>query len=77
MIRRVLWLPVLFLFAFTSLHAQARLLHRRSLSRQDSSDVHVSPDGKTIIFVVTVPTSRAPSESITRAMDIMVRTFAS
>ena len=72
MIRRVLWLPILFLFAFTPFQAQKRAFSIEDLYRvKNLSDVHVSPDGKTIIFVVTTSDlARAKRSNHIWAMDI-------
>jgi dipeptidyl aminopeptidase/acylaminoacyl peptidase len=54
MMRRALLLSILLLLLFTSLHAQKRAFTIEDLYRaKNISDLHVSPDGKRIIFVVT------------------------
>ena len=54
MMRRVFLLSIFLLLSFTSLHAQKRAFTIEDLYRvKNISDLHVSPDGKTVIFVVT------------------------
>ncbi len=54
MMLRALLLSLLLLLLFTSLHAQKRAFTIEDLYRvKNISDLHVSPDGKTLIFVVT------------------------
>src|SRR5882672_2241711 len=54
MLRRALFLAVLFLLSFTSLQAQKRAFSIEDLYRvKNISDLHVAPDGKRVIFVVT------------------------
>jgi len=54
MMRRALLLSILLLLLFSSLHAQKRAFSIEDLYRvKNISDLHVSPDGKRIIFVVT------------------------
>jgi dipeptidyl aminopeptidase/acylaminoacyl peptidase len=54
MIRRVLLLSVFLLLSFTPLHAQKRAFTIEDLYRvKNISDLHVSPDGKSVVFVVT------------------------
>src|SRR6267142_790063 len=55
MMRRASQLFCLLLLSFTSLHAQKRAFAIEDLYRvKNISDLHVSPDGKTVIFVVTI-----------------------
>src|SRR6185295_15853114 len=54
MIRRVFLFSFFLLLSFTSLHAQKRAFTIEDLYRvKNISDLHVSPDGQTIIYVVT------------------------
>src|SRR6266850_3377586 len=54
MMRRSFLLCLLLLFLFISVHAQKRAFTIEDLYRvKNISDLHVSPDGKTVIFVVT------------------------
>lgn len=54
MIRRAFLLFILLLLSFTPLHAQKRAFTIEDLYRvKNISDLHVSPDGKSVIFVVT------------------------
>ncbi|HEV7474102.1 MAG TPA: DPP IV N-terminal domain-containing protein, partial [Pyrinomonadaceae bacterium] len=54
MIRRTFLLFILLLVSFTSLQAQKRAFTIEDLYRvKNISDLHISPDGKTIVFVVT------------------------
>src|SRR5258705_13816443 len=53
MMRRAFFLSVFLLLSFTSLHAQKRAFTIEDLYRvKNISDLHVSPDGQTIIFIV-------------------------
>ncbi|HEY0430830.1 MAG TPA: hypothetical protein VGC61_03400, partial [Pyrinomonadaceae bacterium] len=72
MIRRVLLLSVFLLLSFTSLHAQKRAFTIEDLYRvKNISDLHVSPDGKSVIFVVTTSDlARAKRSSHIWAIDI-------
>jgi dipeptidyl aminopeptidase/acylaminoacyl peptidase len=54
MIRRIFLFSIFLLLSFTSLHAQKRAFAIEDLYRvKNISDLHVSPDGKTVIFAVT------------------------
>ncbi len=72
MIRRVLLFSVFLLFSFTSLHAQKRAFTIEDLYRvKNISDLHLSPDGQTIIFVVTTSDlARAKRNSHVWRMDL-------
>ena len=53
MIRRVVLFSVFLLLSFSSLHAQKRAFTIEDLYRvKNISDLHLSPDGQTLIFVV-------------------------
>ena len=69
--RRVIFFSVLLLLSFTSLHAQKRAFTIEDLYRvKNISDLHVSPDGKTVIFTVTTSDlARAKRNSHIWAMD--------
>ena len=69
--RRVIRFSVLLLLSFTSLHAQKRAFTIEDLYRvKNISDLHVSPDGKTVIFTVTTSDlARAKRNSHIWAMD--------
>ena len=70
--RRVLLLSIILLLSFSSLNAQKRAFTIEDLYRlKNLSDIHVSPDGKTVIFVVTTSDlPRAKRNSHIWAMDI-------
>jgi dipeptidyl aminopeptidase/acylaminoacyl peptidase len=70
--RRVFFLLVLVLFSVTCIHAQKRAFGLEDLYRvKNISDLHVSPDGKTIVFaVVTSDLSRAKRTTQLWQMDI-------
>jgi dipeptidyl aminopeptidase/acylaminoacyl peptidase len=72
MMRRASCVFVLLLLSLTSLHGQKRAFTIEDLYRvKNLSDVHVSPDGQTIIFVVvTSDLARAKRNSHIWAMDI-------
>ena len=72
MSRRVLLSSVFLLISFSCLHAQKRAFTIEDLYRvKNISDLHVSPDGKTIIFVVAVSDlARVKRNSHIWAMDI-------
>jgi dipeptidyl aminopeptidase/acylaminoacyl peptidase len=72
MMRRVFLLSVFLLLSFSSLHAQKRAFAIEDLYRvKNISDLHVSPDGKTGIFVMTTSDlARAKRTSHIWAMDI-------
>ena len=54
MMRRLYLFSILLLLSFTSLQAQKRAFTIEDLYRvKNISELHVSPDGKTLIFVVT------------------------
>jgi dipeptidyl aminopeptidase/acylaminoacyl peptidase len=54
MTRRAFLLSIIFLLSFTSMHAQKRAFAIEDLYRvKNISDLHVSPDGKTLIFALT------------------------
>ena len=71
MLRRAFMFSILLLLSFTSLHAQKRAFTIEDLYRvKNISDLHVSPDGKTIIFTVTTSDlARAKRNSHIWAMD--------
>jgi dipeptidyl aminopeptidase/acylaminoacyl peptidase len=71
MIRRAVLLSVVLLLSFASLHAQKRAFAIEDLYRiKNISDLHVSPDGKTIVFAVTTSDlGRAKRHSHVWAMD--------
>src|SRR5258707_8918232 len=71
MLRRALFLAVLFLLSFTSPQAQKRAFTIEDLYRvKNISDLQVAPDGKTVIFVVTTSDlARAKRNSHIWAMD--------
>ena len=71
MMRRTFLFSVLLLLSFTSLHAQKRAFTIEDLYRvKNISDLHVSPDGKTVIFTVTTSDlARARRNSHIWAMD--------
>lgn len=71
MMRRVLLLLTLLLLSANSLFAQKRAFSLEDLYRvKNISDIHVSPDGKTLIFVVsTSDLARAKRNSHVWAMD--------
>jgi dipeptidyl aminopeptidase/acylaminoacyl peptidase len=71
MIRRALLIFALLLFAFNFANAQKRAFTIEDLYRvKNISDLHVSPDGKTVIFVVsTSDLARARHNSHIWAMD--------
>ena len=71
MMRRVWFLSIFLLLSFSSLHAQKRAFAIEDLYRvKNISDLHVSPDGKTVIFVVTTSDlARAKRNSHVWAMD--------
>ena len=70
--RRILLLFILLLFSSTSLQAQKRAFTIEDLYRvKNISDLHVSPDGQTIVFTVTTSDlSRARRNSHIWALDI-------
>src|SRR6266540_1100431 len=72
MIRRPFLLSFILLLAFTSLHAQKRAFTIEDLYRvKNISDLHIAPDGKTVIFVVTTSDlARAKRNSHIWRMDI-------
>src|ERR1043166_4834399 len=72
MLRRVVVLAILFLVSFTSLHAQKRAFTIEDLYRvKNISDLHVSPDGKRVIFLVTTSDlARAKRTSHIWEMDV-------
>lgn len=72
MMRRAFLLSILLLLFFTSLHAQKRAFTIEDLYRvKNISDLHVAPDGRTIIFVVTTSDfARAKRNSHIWQMDI-------
>ena len=72
MIRRVFLFSFSLLLSFSSLHAQKRAFTIEDLYRvKNISDLHVSPDGKTIIYVVTTSDlPRAKRNSHIWAMNI-------
>ena len=71
MLRRAFMFSVLLLLSFTSLHAQKRAFTIEDLYRvKNIADLHVSPDGKTVIFTVTTSDlARAKRNSHIWAMD--------
>ncbi len=71
MLRRITLLSVLLLLSFASLHAQKRAFTIEDLYRiKNISDLHVSPDGKTVVFAVTTSDlGRAKRHSHVWAMD--------
>src|SRR5437016_14346875 len=72
MIRRACLLFFVLLLSITSLLAQKRAFTIEDLYRvKNISDIHISPDGKTVIFVVsTSDLTRARRNSHVWAMDI-------
>jgi dipeptidyl aminopeptidase/acylaminoacyl peptidase len=72
MMRRVLLFSFFLLLSFTSLHAQKRAFTIEDLYRvKNISDLHIAPDGKTVIFVVTTSDlARARRNSHIWALDI-------
>lgn len=72
MMRRVFLFSIFLLLSFTSLHAQKRAFAIEDLYRvKNISDLHVSPDGKTVIYVVaTSDFARAKRNSHIWAMDL-------
>ncbi len=70
--RRILLLFILLLFSSTSLQAQKRAFSIEDLYRVTNiSDLHVSPDGQTIVFAVTTSDlPRAKRNSHIWALDI-------
>src|ERR687883_335831 len=72
MMRRPLLLSLLLLVSFAPTSAQKRAFALEDLYRlKNLSDIHVSPDGKTVIFVVTTSDlARAKRNSHVWAMDI-------
>ncbi len=72
MTRRAFLLSILLLFSFTSLHAQKRAFTIEDLYRvKNISDLHVSPDGRTVIFAITTSDlTRAKRNSHIWGMDI-------
>src|SRR4029079_8489305 len=55
MIRRVLLSITFLLITFSCIHAQKRAFTIEDLYRvKNISDLHISPDGRTVIFAVTV-----------------------
>src|SRR5438876_7498794 len=70
--RRILLLFILLLFSSTSLQAQKRAFTIEDLYRvKNISDLHLSPDGQTIIFTVTTSDlPRARRNSHIWALDI-------
>jgi Tol biopolymer transport system component len=55
MIRRALLFSMLLLLSFISVHAQKRAFTIEDLYRvKNISDLHVSPDGKTLVFAVAI-----------------------
>ena len=70
--RRIFLLLILFLFSSTSLQAQKRAFTIEDLYRvKNISDLHLSPDGQTIIFTVTTSDlPRARRNSHIWALDI-------
>ena len=72
MMRRVFLLSIFLLLSFTTLHAQKRAFTIEDLYRvKNISDLHVSPDGQAVIFVVTTSDlPRARRNSHIWAMDI-------
>jgi len=72
MMRRAFLLSILLLLSFTYLHAQKRAFTIEDLYRvKNISDLHVSPDGRTVIFTVTTSDlARARRNSHIWAMDI-------
>jgi dipeptidyl aminopeptidase/acylaminoacyl peptidase len=72
MMRRAFLLCLLMLLALSSLHAQKRAFTIEDLYRvKNISDLHVSPDGKTVIFVITISDlARAKRNSHIWVMDV-------
>ncbi len=72
MMRRVLLLSIILLFSSTFLHAQKRAFTIEDLYRvKNLSDVHVSPDGRTLLYAVTTSDlARAKRTSHIWAMDV-------
>jgi dipeptidyl aminopeptidase/acylaminoacyl peptidase len=72
MMRRALLLSILLLLSFTSLHAQKRAFTIEDLYRvKNISDLHISPDGKIVVFVLTTSDlARAKRNSHIWAIDI-------
>ena len=72
MMRRAFLFFILLLLSFTALHAQQRAFTIEDLYRvKNISDLHVSPDGKTVVFLVTTPDlPRAKRNSHIWAMDL-------
>jgi dipeptidyl aminopeptidase/acylaminoacyl peptidase len=72
MMRRVLFSSIFLLLTFSSLHAQKRAFEIEDLYRvKNISDLHVAPDGKTVIFVVTTSDlARAKRNAHIWAMEI-------
>jgi dipeptidyl aminopeptidase/acylaminoacyl peptidase len=72
MMRRFCLFSIVFLLSFIPLHAQKRAFTIEDLYRvKNISDLHVSPDGRTVIFVVaTSDLARARRNSHIWAMDI-------
>src|SRR6266700_2279361 len=72
MIRRAFFLSVFLLLSFTSLHAQKRAFTIEDLYRvKNISDLHIAPDGRAIIFVVTTSDlARARRTGHIWAMDV-------
>ena len=55
MIRRALLFTTFLLLSFSPLHAQKRAFTIEDLYRvKNISDLHVSPDGKTVVFAVAI-----------------------
>src|SRR2546426_3963179 len=70
--RRVSFVLIFLLLSFTSLRAQKRAFTIEDLYRlKNLSDIHVSPDGKSVIFIVTTSDlPRATRNTHVWAMDL-------